>query len=112
VISPIPRGLLPHTATYKKFTGVSARGVPTFATAVTLNFVRFEVAKKNAFTSLGEQRNDSLIMFFDCFNSLPVGTVFNAQDVVTYEGQDYIVREDIPEPAIQSRPHHYEVALV
>jgi hypothetical protein len=108
----IPRAMLPHTATYKKLTGIDGRGNKTYATGVALAYVRFESAKKNAFTALGEQKNDRAIMFFDCVNSYPVGTAFATGDVLTYSSQDYEVREVIKECAFDSNPHHYEVMLV
>lgn len=111
-ISPIPRSLLPHTATLKKATGVDARGKPTYADDVTLNYIRFETARKNALTALGEQRNDLGVLFFDMQNSLPAGTTFAVNDQVIFEGRTFTVREVTPEYTVYGNPHHYEVALV
>ena len=110
--SQIPRSILPHTASLKKLTGIDSRGNATYATAVDLNYVRLEVARKNALTSLGEQRNDSMVLFFDVINSLPAGTEFAINDVVTFGGRDYTVREAVAEYTVYGTPHHYEVALV
>jgi len=103
---------MPHSATYKKLTGLDAWGKKTYATSVTLNYIRIERAKKNALTALGEQKNDSLVLFFDCVNSLPVGTSFSPGDVITFGTQDYTVREQVDEYTVYGTPHHYEVALV
>ena len=69
-ISPIPRSLLPHTATLKKPDWLDAREGKRTPT-IQLNYIRFETARKNALTSLGEQRNDLGVLFFDMQNSLP-----------------------------------------
>ena len=111
-IKAIPRGLLPHTATYKQLTGVDGRGKKTYATGVAVAYVRFETAKKNAFTALGEQKNDRAVLFYDCVNSYPIGIEFAPGDVLVFDGQDYEVRESVPEWSVFGVPHHYEVALV
>ncbi len=110
-ISPIPRALLPHTVTLKKPGEPDARGKVTY-TDSTLNYVRFETARKNALTALGEQRNDLGVLFFDMQNSLPAGTVFAVNDQVIFEGRTFTVREVTPEYTVYGNPHHYEVALV
>ena len=110
-ISPIPRSLLPHSVTLKKPGAPDARGKVTY-TDSTLNFVRFETARKNALTALGEQRNDLGVLFFDMQNSLPAGTTFAVNDQVIFEGRTFTVREVTPEYTVYGNPHHYEVALV
>lgn len=109
--SPIPRNVLTHTATLKKRASVDARGKATYATGVSLFYVRIEKAKKNALTALGEQKNDSLILFYDLVNSYPLAQTFTPMDVVTYNGQDYTVRECVEEFSDMGTAHHYEVAL-
>lgn len=111
-ISPIPRHLLPHTATLKKVTGIDARGKPTYADDVILNYVRFETARKNALTSLGEQRNDLGVLFFDVQNSHPAGATFDVNDQIAFGGRTFTIREVTPEYTVHGNPHHYEVALV
>ena len=110
-ISPIPRSILPHSATLKKPGEPDARGKVTY-TESTLNYIRFETARKNALTSLGEQRNDLGVLFFDVQNSLPSGTTFAVNDQVIFEGRTFTVREVTPEYTVHGNPHHYEVALV
>lgn len=111
-ISPIPRSLLPHTASLKKVTGLDARGKPTYAEDVTLSYVRFETARKNALTALGEQRNDLGLLFFDVQNSHPAETVFSVNDQIEFGERTFTIREVTPEYTVYGKPHHYEVALV
>lgn len=111
-ISPIPRSLLKHTATLKHVTGTDSRGKKTYAADVALSYVRFEVAKKTALTSLGEQKNDLGILFFDEMNSLPVGTTFSKLDEIVINSQTFTIREVTPEYADDGAPHHQEIALV
>jgi len=110
-ISPIPRSLLPHTATLKKPGEPDARGKVTY-TESTLNYIRFETARKNALTALGEQRNDLGVLFFDMQNSLPADTTFDVNDQIVFGGRTFTIREVTPEYTVHGSPHHYEVALV
>jgi hypothetical protein len=111
-IRPIPRNILPHTATLKHPTGTDARGKKTYAADVALSYVRFEIAKKTALTSLGEQKNDVGLLFFDEMNSLPTGAAFAKLDEIVINGQTLTVREVTPEYADDGTPHHQEIALV
>ena len=90
---------------------MDARGKKTFETAQTLVYIRCEVAKQNAFTALGDYRNDKLVLFYDCNNSLPADIVFTAEDVVTFNNVDYTVR-DVTHEYDDVELHHYEVYLV
>ena len=111
-ISPIPRNLLPHSGTYKRLTGLDARGKKTFASDVSVSYVRHEKAKQNALTAFGEQKNDLLLLFYDCMNSYPAGIVPVPGDVFVFDGQEYTVRSSTPEYTVYGMPHHYEVNLV
>ena len=108
---PIPRRLLPHTATLYKRTGVDQYNDPTYAAGVALQFVRFEPTKKTALTALGEMADDKMMLFFDCVNSLPVGTTFGQMDRVVFGGFDLTVRQADPMTGSGADVHHYEVAL-
>ena len=110
-ISPIPRHLLPHTVTLKKPGEPDARGKVTY-TETTLNYVRFETARKNALTALGEQRNDLGLLFFDVQNSHPAETVFSVNNQIVFGERTFTIREVTPEYTVYGKPHHYEIALV
>ena len=111
MFSAIPRTMLPHTATLKRATGIDENLNKTYAATVTLNFVRFEPAKKTALTSLGEQRDDKMVLFFDCLNSLPFGQTFEQLDEIEFNGIKLSIREVNPEYTVYGTPHHYEIYL-
>jgi len=108
---PIPRRLLPHTATLYKRTGVDQYGKPTYASGVILQYVRFEPTKQTALTALGEQKNDRMVMFFDCVNSLPTTATFDQLDRVVFGAYDLVVRTRDDLFGDDAAAHHYEVSL-
>ena len=107
---PISSQVLKCSATLKHPTGVDAYGKKTFATTA-LSRVYVEAPKKNALTALGEDKSDTLVLYFDCRRSTPAGILFPKGDVIEYKGQDYTIRESVllPNPDI---PHHWEVRLI
>lgn len=104
--------MLPHTVTLTKKTGVNTKGQPTYSAPVTIRFVRYETAKKNALTALGDQRNDTGLLFYDERNSVPSGVVFTPGDKVSFGGASFVVRDVSFEYADLATKHHQEVALV
>jgi hypothetical protein len=109
--SPIPRRDLPHTAILEAFIKTVA-SKSTYATPAAVSFVRFEAAKKNAMTSLGDMKNDSYVLYIDRVNSLPKGTTVKVKDRITFGAEVLIVREVSPKYGRDAEPHHWEVALV
>lgn len=83
----------------------------TFAAGVTLQFVRFEPTKQTAITSLGEGKDDKMMMFFDCKNSLPVGTTFSQLDKIVFGDFTLRVRLNDFLYGDDAAVHHYEVSL-
>lgn len=111
-VKSIPRFLLVHSATYEKWTGTTDRdGVKVFETAVTLDDVRLEPAKKSILSVLGEFKNDKYLLFYDGRNSTPSGVVFNKGDKVTFSGSSMTVRDAEPLYADDNEIHHWEVYL-
>lgn len=109
--SPIHRRLLPHKASYAAYTGTSG-SVKTYATAVDMSFVRFESAKQNAMTSLGEMKNDRYLLYIDCINSRPLGLVPKMLDKVVFSGATLSARKVTACYGDSAEVHHYEVNLV
>ena len=109
--SPIPRRLLPHKASYAAYAG-TVNSVKTYATAVDLSFVRFEPAKQNAMTSLGEMKNDRYLLFIDAINSRPLGLVPKMLDKVVFSGATLSARKVTACYGDSAEVHHYEVNLV
>lgn len=108
---PIPRRLLPHSATYTPFLGMVA-SKKTYGTPAALSFVRLVPVKQNAITSLGDMKNDRFTLYYDCANSLPAGISFKAGDLVEFVGSTATVRAVAPIYADSPSVHHVEVQLV
>lgn len=109
--NPIPRRLLIHSGSLAPYTG-TVNSVKTYGTVATLSFVRFEPVKQNAMTSLGDMKNDRFVMFFDCQNSLPAGTVPAINDKITFGAIILSVRKVTPCYGNTPAVHHYEVSCV
>lgn len=109
--SAIPRRLLVHSASLYPYTG-TVNSVKTYGALVALKFVRFEPVKQNAMTSLGEMKNDTFVMVFDCRNSTPVGATFKANDKIVFGSTTLAVRKVASGIDDTANVHHYEVNLV
>lgn len=109
--------VLKNTITYYHATGETSGldDAPVYEAAVIINKVYVQTPKKNSLTSLGEQANDNLQVWFDCMNSRPDGysaKTFNfyKDDKIVYIGNSYLIREAqcFPNPDIR---HHWELRL-
>ena len=109
--SAIPRRLLVHSASLYPYTG-TVNSVKTYGASVAMKFVRFEPVKQNAMTSLGEMKNDTFVMVFDCRNSTPVGTTFKTNDKIVFGTSTLAVRKVASGVDDTSSAHHLEVSLV
>ena len=111
-VQPIPRAALKNTADFYSYTGLNEFNEPSFATKVTLTYVHGQPVKKSSLTALGEQKDDSMLFFYDCANSLPTGVTFKELDKLVFGGQAYIVREATPQPnTLAGGDHHWELRL-
>ena len=108
---PIPRKMLPHTATYRKRTGVDRYQNPEYAPAVTLRYVRVELVHSNANQAPGEMDADKAVLFYDTTTSLPVNITFEKGDSVTFGGAEFTVREAEKMYGDFARVHHWELRL-
>ena len=109
--------VLKNTVTYYHATGETSGldDAPVYEDAITIKKVYVQAPKKNSLTSLGEQANDNLQLWFDCKNSRPDGYsaktfTFYKDDKIVYNGTDYIVREAQCFPNHDIR-HHWELRL-
>lgn len=108
---PIPRRVLCHTATLYPFVSIDEYQAPTYGTSVNLSYVRFQPTRQTALTALGEARDDKLVMFYDCANSLPAGVVPKELDKVIFNSLPFIVRTVNHEYDMSANVHHYEAML-
>jgi hypothetical protein len=108
--SPIPRRLLPHTATVERYIGTNKNG-PVYGEPIDLENIRVVPVKQNALSSLGDAKNDRFLVFIDCKNSKPVQFVLAIKDRLTFQGQVMAVRTISPFYGTGREVHHYEVRL-
>lgn len=108
---PIPRRVLCHMATLYPFVSIDEYQNVTYGTAVNLSYVRFQPTRQTALTAQGEARDDKLVMFYDCVNSLPLAVVPKEMDKLVFANLPFIVRTVNAEYAMDTGVHHYEVML-
>jgi hypothetical protein len=109
MIRPIPINLLIHKCIYKSVL-IDKYGNTTEVQSE-LKRVRFEPFKQTTFTSLGESKNDKMLMFYDCQNSRPKDFNFKELDRIVFKGIEFTIRA-ISEEYDNSRLHHLEINLV
>ena len=107
---PISSRFLNGSATYKPVSGKDAYNKPTFGTDVPISRFLALVPKKTMVSSMGEQADDRLEIYFDVMKSLPHGHTFVKGGYVVYNSETYIVRETQIHPT-PDKPHHYLVRL-
>lgn len=110
---PIPKALLPHSATHEY--GVKVKDEwqnVTWPNSQTLSRIRFEPTSKLIKTKDNREVQLSALMFFDCRNSFPADAMFAIGDqIVQTNGAKYEVVGGITPIFEASKPHHYELEL-
>lgn len=108
-MKPIPRRLLPHSATLKTPGATDAWQQPTYAQRSLLH-VRLEPSDKITVSNDNTQRQLVCTMFFDCRNSAPKGTEFSVGQKVVWNNREMtVVTADRLYDG--QRLHHWEVGL-
>jgi len=102
----IPRRMLIHNIILRPVLNKDEYGNRTFSASAAISYVRCEPSKRNALASLGEMKDDKLILFYDCFNSEPQTLTFNLNDEVEFNSQKYTIRD-----FKDFSPHHLEIFL-
>lgn len=110
MIKQIPRKKLPDTATHSYDLTNSGEAI-TYSSSRTLQYIRIEEKTILTLSKDGKEIIGNALMFYDYQNSLPNHLTFNKQDLITYNGREYEIR-DIEVCKDTSLPHHYEIILV
>lgn len=107
---PIPRAMLPHSATLESITEEDDWQKPIYGNPVTLEYIKIDPTRTLKTDSQNRQVQLSAILFYDCFNSFPKVEFIEGQRV-NFRGRVYKV--ETVETLFENRdqPHHYEVGL-
>ncbi len=106
----IQRKNLPHTATYKAYTGNSGEE-DTYDTPIPLNYVKIEEKTQYKYTNNGKEIVGNALMFYDYVNSTGLSDKPKNESIITFNGRDYHVVDTEILCGNSSIPHHYEVML-
>lgn len=106
---PIPRRLLPHSASLEVYTGTVSSVDKYATTPIALKNVRFEQALSLENGGMGDTTNDKFTLFFSV--GVSVGQVPKLKDRITFNGSVLKVRAVKPCFGSDAAVHHYEVAL-
>jgi hypothetical protein len=108
MVKAIPKKLLIHQATYKKYLGDTGEGV-SFGTSVDLVNVRIEKRKQSFRAINGNEIIGNALMFYDLENSGGFAEEPVVNSTITFNGHTYHIID--VETLFSDKPHHYEVLL-
>lgn len=108
---PIPKKLLIHSAELLDVRKDDMWQSTECKKAADLKNIRIEPSSQLVTDKQNRQINLAAVMFFDCTNSTPHGTLFKHGQKIRFCGSDYTV-ETIEPLYDGSRLHHYELGLI
>ncbi len=109
-MQPIPKKLLIHSVSFAKEEEEDAWGNKILSEVSVISRVRIESSSKLIVTADNRQVTLSMLLFYDCKNSLPQEFVFEIGGFVTFCGLKYRV-ESVELLYSETKPHHYEIGL-
>ena len=113
--TPIPRWLLPHTATLYKAVSTDVWGKETYTSGTAsgvyaLKNVRFEPVDARRYSLTADMPDITARMFVDAVSSDTSGAVIETGDRITFGQREYRVVQ-IQELYAEQAVHHWEVML-
>ena len=110
----IGRHLLIHSCTVQEVSGLNRDGGAEYAEKILLEHVRIVPAYSVRRGTVGEEKDDKLLLFIDGVTSTPRGFIPKIDSAVSWQEQRYTVRAVTPcyTAGRSSRVHHWEVSLV
>lgn len=109
MITPIPKKLLPHTATLMKTAARDAWG-KEIHDVYTLRYVRIEPVQAMTYSLSGDMPQVRARLYIDCVNSDTEGAEVEAGDRIVWQGKEYRVVQAADYYEKQTL-HHKEVTL-
>lgn len=110
MIRPIPKRLLPHNCTYKKFLGNTGEG-DAWEEETQIKHVKIEQKLQFKITSNGREVIGNARMYYDCTNSEGLSDEPKQDDTIIFNNREYKVFDTDILCAYSDNPHHYEVIL-
>lgn len=110
MIKPIPKKMLPNSATYQKYLSDTGEGT-LYGTSVTLANVKVDEQKQFNYTSNGKEVVGNGMLFYDLVNSSGLTTEPVNESLITFNGKTYTIKNTDILRANDNTPHHYEILL-
>ena len=107
----ISRRLLVHAVELSTNEGSDSWGQIIYSEPVTIKFVRVEYIKKTVLNSTGDSQEDRLLLFIDKKHSTPV-TAFTKMDKITFNSEEFTIREVGLIYGDSKEVHHLEIKLI
>lgn len=110
----ISKHLLIHSCTVQTVDELNRDGGAKYTESILLEHVRIVPAYSARRGTVGEEKDDKLLLFIDGVNSAPRGFIPEINSAVLWQGQHYTVRAVTPcyTAGRGSLVHHWEVSLV
>ena len=110
MIKPIPKRMLPNSATYEEYLVDTGEG-SSYKTATTLNDIKIDEQLQFSYSSNGKEIVGNGMLFYDLTNSSGFTNKPVNESKITFNGKTYTVKDTDILRANDSTPHHYEVLL-
>lgn len=106
----ISNNMLTCSATLYKSNGFDEDRNPEYSEGVELSKIYYSSTLGVNNGNVGATPGDVVVMYYDCFNSMPKGLTFNKGDKVIIDGNDYSINRITP--CYSNGLQHYEIGLV
>ena len=110
MIKPIPKRMLPNSATYEEYVADTGEG-SSYKTPITLDHIKVDEQTQFSYSSNGKEIVGNAIMFYDLTNSSGFTNKPVNESKITFNGKTYTIKDTDILRANDSTPHHYEILL-
>ena len=110
MIKPIPKRMLPNSATYEEYVADTGEG-SSYKTPITLDHIKVDEQTQFSYSSNGKEIVGNGMIFYDLTNSSGLTAKPVNESKITFNGKTYTVKDTDILRANDKTPHHYEVLL-
>ena len=110
MIKPIPKRMLPNSATYEEYVADTGEG-SSYKTPITLDHIKVDEQTQFSYTSNGKEIVGNAMLFYDLTNSSGFNNDPVNESKITFNDKTYTIKDTDILRANDSTPHHYEVLL-
>ncbi|MGE7113941.1 putative minor capsid protein [Lysinibacillus sp. NPDC047702] len=114
LVRSIPKSWLIHNIIYKqRLGGKDDYGNPLYAVPIIIQHVRYDQSTVFSRDNMQTKIVANAVVFVDARNSTPIPEKFVEESIITFEGEEYVLKEIIPcyHPK-KNTVRHYELEVI